>query len=288
MNMRDLIRLCERETTPFEQWFAGSKLVDASGNPIKLFHGTSKDQNFRAFKMPKNGIWFTTDPASASQYAEENDSKGTKYDWETRSFNPVHTASRVIPCYVRAMNIMHYEQWPDALRMASNYKRAQAIAFDQLRTQGYDTITCGEIVVVIGNPNQIKSAIGNKMFDPSKKNIDEEDEGSSWPPVLKDSREIANYIESVASDYVDTELMVEHFWGAKAVLKLVPLSQIKPGDADHNIGSASKTKKYLAMDPATMPPLVVENGEIMDGNHRYRVAKKLGLQEVWCYVVEDE
>jgi hypothetical protein len=194
MNMRDLMRLCEDaatpfqpeapapqdaapEQTPFEKWFAGSKIVDASGNPLKVYHGTSKDQNFRAFKMNKNGIWFTADPAEASQYSVENDSMGHKYD--NGKFNPVHTASRVIPCYVRALKVMYYDVWPDQIRLADNYKRAQGIVFDQLRSQGYDAVVTGGLVVAIGSPNQIKSAIGNQKFDPSKKNIDEDDDDPS-------------------------------------------------------------------------------------------------------------
>jgi ParB-like chromosome segregation protein Spo0J len=41
------------------------------------------------------------------------------------------------------------------------------------------------------------------------------------------------------------------------------------------------------MDPATTPPLVVSfDGEVLDGNHRYRALKGLGITEVLAYVVK--
>jgi hypothetical protein len=131
--------------------------------------------------MPKNGIWFTTDPKSASEYAEENDSQDTKYDSSTRQFHRVHTASRVIPVYVRAVNPVYWEDWPDQIKYATNYKRAQGQLFDVLRSRGHDAIVFGtsdhSVIVVIGSPNQIKSATGNRgTFDASRKNIDEADE----------------------------------------------------------------------------------------------------------------
>jgi hypothetical protein len=59
-----LHHLFEDELTPLQRWFAGSQAVDANGEPLKLYHGTSKDADFKSFKMPKNGVWFTTDPTA--------------------------------------------------------------------------------------------------------------------------------------------------------------------------------------------------------------------------------
>lgn len=179
MNIREIISLLEdaatTEESPVRRWIAGSEFVDAQGNPITFYHGTSKDQDFRAFKMPKNGIWFTPDRNSASEYALENDSMDLKYDG--KQYNKVHTASRVIPVYIKAQKVQHWADWPDSIKHAQNYRRAQGMLFDQLRMQGFDAINfANAVIVVIGSPNQIKSALGNKgTYDPAKKNIDEDD-----------------------------------------------------------------------------------------------------------------
>ena len=123
MKLIDLFEFSIVETPEFQRWFAGSKIVDAAGNPLKLYHGTSKDQDFRKFRVPGNGVWFTTDPKSASQYAEENDSQG--YKWDGPYPVKTHTTSRVMPVYVRAINPLRIEQLPDQLRYASNYHAAQ-------------------------------------------------------------------------------------------------------------------------------------------------------------------
>jgi len=45
----------------------------------------------------------------------------------------------------------------------------------------------------------------------------------------------------------------------------------------------------MDLDPKTIPPIVVNSKlEIEDGNHRYRVAKKLGLKTLRCYVIQNK
>lgn len=161
------------------RWFAGSKIVDQQGRPLRLYHGTSKDQDFKSFKVPGNGAWFATDAAEASSYAENNDSQTSEWDGWQQRFVPKHTAARIIPVFVRAVNPKHYDVLPNDIRNAVNYRRAQRILFDRLRSEGHDAVTIGhpeiKVVVVLGNANQIKSAIGNRNFNPAKKGLTERD-----------------------------------------------------------------------------------------------------------------
>ena len=110
---------------------------------------------------------------------------------------------------------------------------------------------------------------------------------AQWPIVLKDGWEIADYIERMSPIEVDEEMIAEHFRGCHATLRMVPISQITPDDENGNIPSKKRQAKYMKMDPKTMPPIVIEDGVIQDGHHRYRVALALGLTEVLCYVVEE-
>jgi hypothetical protein len=67
-------KLFSRVLSPeLTQWFEGSKLVDDTGAPLKLYHGTNKDvKNLRSSKDGSlgAGIYLTPDPDFASKYAE--------------------------------------------------------------------------------------------------------------------------------------------------------------------------------------------------------------------------
>jgi hypothetical protein len=105
--------------------------------------------------------------------------------------------------------------------------------------------------------------------------------------VLNDAQEIADYVETYAVYPVDNEFVAEQFRGQHAVLKLMPMSELKEAGRDHNLRSKKNEDKYLKQNLKTQPPALVVNGEIMDGNHRYRANKRRGLTHMWCYVVMD-
>jgi len=106
-----------------------------------------------------------------------------------------------------------------------------------------------------------------------------------YEPVLSNAADIMTYMASFADD-IDEERVEEYFRDCKAVLKLVPISSLKAGPAFANAINPKKQKRYLKMDPKTIPPIIVENGIVIDGNHRLRTASALGLKEIWAYVVE--
>jgi hypothetical protein len=57
----------------FQQWFSGSKVVDANGNPLKVYHGTQNGR-FTAFRLPE--IRDEHDPFAVGGYFY-NDAKKT-------------------------------------------------------------------------------------------------------------------------------------------------------------------------------------------------------------------
>ena len=110
--------------------------------------------------------------------------------------------------------------------------------------------------------------------------------GGSQPfPDTLDAQGIADYIETYAPYEVDNEFVYEQFRGKHAVLKLVPIAQLKEGGRDHNLQSKKNEGTYLKMNIKTQPPAVVENGKVLDGNHRMRANIRKGLTQMWCYVV---
>jgi len=52
----------------FERWFRDSKIIDANGKPLIVYHGTSAD--FSVFGMGRGAIYFTQEPDIASEYAK--------------------------------------------------------------------------------------------------------------------------------------------------------------------------------------------------------------------------
>lgn len=120
------------------------------------------------------------------------------------------------------------------------------------------------------------------LKEPISESIDQ------WPAVLQDSREIARYIDSISSDYVDEELIEEYLMGCKAVLKEFPVASISEGDPDHNIADRAKQRAYATLDPSTRPPIVIKDNDVIDGNHRFRDAVARGAETIWAYDVVDD
>ena len=154
------------DSEEFRKWFSGSKAVNPDGTPKVFYHGTSKDIIFDKFKAGQRGIWFTDDPASASQYAVENDSMGFKRTkgWD---FEAVNTASRVIPVYLSYKN--PYTLTEDdikTLNRSENYSKAQRDLFNRVRAKDptVDAIDFADGVVVVFDPSQAKSTLN--PFEP--------------------------------------------------------------------------------------------------------------------------
>ena len=166
------------DTDEFRNWFRNSA-THTDGDPHVLYTGTSKDKDFTSFNVGRHGAWFTRDPAEASEYAERNDSQGYKQDgWK---LTPINTASRVIPAYVRAENPYTGDLPDEVLR--DNYKKAQSDWFDTLRRKGHDSWIParhnGDLVVVLKEPQQIKSIFNNGKFDPNQKHMNKAGGGAA-------------------------------------------------------------------------------------------------------------
>jgi hypothetical protein len=107
-----------------------------------------------------------------------------------------------------------------------------------------------------------------------------------YAPVLETSWDIASYISEMSPDYVDEEVIAEHFHGCRAVLTRLATHELSEGPADANVPNEEREAEYMQMD-GLIPPLVVENKVVVDGNHRLRVALAKGIPELLCYVIEE-
>jgi len=156
--------LQKAEQSPeFQQWFAGSKAVDAQGKPLRFFHGTSKDKDFHTFKVGQRGAWFTDDPEEASAYATSNDSQKHVLDRSTLQYKAVHTSPRVIPVHLSIKNpyTPSFEEFK-AMKWAPNYAIAQREMFNKAKAAGYDGANMGAGIWVAFHPHQVKSVFNTK------------------------------------------------------------------------------------------------------------------------------
>jgi transcriptional regulator with XRE-family HTH domain len=185
----------QQGTPEFKAWFGDSKVVDAEGKPLVMYHGTRSPQDFNTFRTDSGhnygpGAYFTPEARRASGYAGEQE------------------GARVYSTYVSVEN--PYTVQSDATIQDLGYKLRQDPANDALiqkllqkynstdknilgnaevgnawlREQGYDGIIkqrnrytedgyVPEVVEVVAfNPEQVKSATANKgTFDPLNKDI---------------------------------------------------------------------------------------------------------------------
>lgn len=138
-------------------------VLHKEGKLIPLYHGTSKDADFKNLKQSPRGTWLTTDAESASKYAVDNDARGLKYNPDTGKYNEVNTASRVIPVYanVQKMYIPTEEEFA-TMRMTENYVKYQKELMAKAVASGHDAIDYGGGVIAVSSPNQLKSTLSPK------------------------------------------------------------------------------------------------------------------------------
>ncbi len=153
-------------------WFGDSKIRRADGKPLRMYHGTNA--SFTSFKVSPGGmfgpgIYFTDNIDVANNYTTSVGDYGRRPglgdDWEpTPNVIPVYL--RVVRPYV--IDVTSYNL--DAVGIAKHY--------------GYDGVVVRGpghpfMIVVVWDPRQIKSAVGNEGdFDWKQDDIAlEEDDG---------------------------------------------------------------------------------------------------------------
>jgi hypothetical protein len=88
--------------TTFADWFAGSRVVNADGTPMMVFHGTATA--FDSFKLGRHQmVYFTTEAGFAWEHAEDRAG-----DWEWHPSYTEITGPTIVPAYVRALNPWDY------------------------------------------------------------------------------------------------------------------------------------------------------------------------------------
>jgi hypothetical protein len=163
-------------SSAFDKWFAGSKIVDAKGKPLVVYHGTTK--TFSEFKTGPGiehvndgankalGFFFTNDPSYADGFLEHPEIRGAFAD-----------GGQIVPVYLAIRN-PKIETMNKIEDIENRWTVAQSQAWrNNLEAKGYDGIIfrdgkSGSAEYVAFRSEQIKSSIGNSgAFDPANPDI---------------------------------------------------------------------------------------------------------------------
>ena len=189
------LQQADLESEAFKNWFGDSKVVDAEGKPLVVYHGTG--DSFTEFDPAKigrahdegyhgAGFYFSQDPDYAGAYTPSLRSGGNIMPVYLSLQNP----------YVKPSTATHGEDWRRvqseqdiALGLSDESTAAERTA--ALKKAGYDGVVVyrekdGNRYVfeaVAFDPSQIKSAIGNRgTFDPNNPNILEQKARGTFSP----------------------------------------------------------------------------------------------------------
>lgn len=158
----------------FRRWFGDSKVVDAEGKPLVVYHGTTRD--FSEFKTQRGlggavGFWFASTPEAGSRYAEPRMAD------DTANVRPVYLALTnpamfddyaAFQAAVAESGAGAYESRAKALRRKLEGRGHDGIVIRESETDGAGRRTD----YVAFHPEQIKSAIGNRgTYDPTNPDI---------------------------------------------------------------------------------------------------------------------
>jgi len=156
----------------FKKWFGNSKVVDESGKPLTVYHGTS--DNIKSFDLNHpnrkdtgwlgRGVYLTDSPSLASDYSLL---KGGS------------SSPNVLPVHAKLEN-PYYATLADKERLMLKGKRGQEAAdawTEELKAKGHDGVILQYLAkdvgeknvsreIVVFDPKQIKSIFNRGTYDP--------------------------------------------------------------------------------------------------------------------------
>lgn len=180
----------DQTTTPaFKKWFGDSKVVDAQGKPLQVYHGTPARVDFNAFS--KRPSFFSPDPAYASHFGNVEGGRvmptylSLKNPLDARELGTKRIPTAQVLDFLQRNGVAlpaDFEQslrddkgmdeWWYHFRTAPDFQKAiEAAGFDgMIQREAVGALAADAYVAF--RPEQIKSAIGNSgAFDATNPDI---------------------------------------------------------------------------------------------------------------------
>jgi hypothetical protein len=133
----------------FRQWFGDSKVVDANGNPLVVYHGTPSKTAIDSFNADNGGVFFTSDEKTAGEYT------GARGMWQSRSTGSVQSAYLAMknPLIIDALGKRHdnipvpWQQWKPKVygNLPANAVSVEK-ALDYAKRNGHDGLIVRNVV----------------------------------------------------------------------------------------------------------------------------------------------
>lgn len=185
----------------FKEWFKGSKIVDNSGNPMIVYHGTNG--NFSEFDMSKSdksmygqGFYFHTQREYATEFGKNI---MPVYISAKNPFSDRELTNNKIYSVLKSEGILEDKDISFLKKNSpDNYNLLQYLdtrmdkkeLTNVLKKAGYDSLMisdsdgAGQIIVAMDN-SQIKSVNNDGAFDPSNPNIYKQENQGSYNKKTK-------------------------------------------------------------------------------------------------------
>ena len=175
-------RATDLTSTPaFRRWFGESKVVDAEGRPLVVYHGSRSSRTFEVFRGSRrgwygSGMYFTPDRDFAEGYAEDSDGNvGNLVSVYLRMERPYRYESRNFENKEFVRSLLSTRS---AAAVLSRSDRESVGPGDSIRkalvARGYDGIIANNpdgTEYIVFEPTQIKSVDNRGTFDPDDPRI---------------------------------------------------------------------------------------------------------------------
>ena len=174
-------KINQTDTPAFKKWFGSSKVVDADGKPLVVYHGTNAD--FSVFKTTRSGEF------GPAIYLTDNQREAGEYGEAVKGISLAQPSANIMPVYARIEN--PYTKGVDEFWREFGGSDSDAAGVERAKSAGYDGIIAKRAdryydnvaheFVDRGNTlthyiafsnTQVKSAIGNNgNFDGTNPDI---------------------------------------------------------------------------------------------------------------------
>ena len=234
----------------FSRWFKGSKVVDADGKPLVVYHGTAGD--FSKFARGEGGgMWFSSTPDIANQHASRLSEGGN-----------------VMPVYLSMKNPVVIEGGRADVAAAIN--EAYRNGHDGVIARNKGDLGADGDIYFVRSPEQIKSAIGNRgTYDPESPDISQAPGSSGAKVGTPADRAVMGLVQAGAQAQdilkliAGTSRSLNNRRLAEALVKAGIAPKVKMGG---DLGGRSDEFKYIAQythsaDTITMTPLAAAQAE---------------------------